>query len=157
MTNSADFDYAVPAAIESGAVPRGMLVASPTPLTVLHLGLRVVDLERRRIDFLVPQSDADDDPATAATHLTPTEASILRLLAAGAPTTVTRNALLRTVWNLAPRSSRTLDTHITRLRQKLEENPSAPRHVLTVYRVGYRLEFPDVEPLAVSNSEAHAS
>lgn len=35
-------------------------------------------------------------------------------------------------------SMRTIDTHITKLRQKIEEIPSKPKHILTVHRVGYR-------------------
>lgn len=35
-------------------------------------------------------------------------------------------------------SSRTIDTHITHLRQKIEENPSSPKHIVTVHRVGYK-------------------
>jgi DNA-binding response OmpR family regulator len=36
--------------------------------------------------------------------------------------------------------SRTVDTHITELRRKLERDPAEPRHVLTVRKAGYRLE-----------------
>ncbi|MEM6800036.1 MAG: response regulator transcription factor [Bacteroidota bacterium] len=35
-------------------------------------------------------------------------------------------------------SMRTIDTHINKLRQKIEERPSKPRHILTIHRVGYR-------------------
>jgi DNA-binding response OmpR family regulator len=34
---------------------------------------------------------------------------------------------------------RTIDTHVLNLRQKLERDPKAPRHLLTVHGVGYRL------------------
>lgn len=111
----------------------------PTPASFLSLGPRLIDLSRRRVD-------ASPRPGQllplASEHLTRTEAAILRLLAAHSPATVTRDELLRSLWNLSPRSSRTLDTHITRLRRKLEDNPAAPRYLLTVYRVGYRLELP---------------
>ncbi len=95
--------------------------------------------------------------AASDEHLTRTEAAILRLLAVRAPATVTREELLRSLWNLAARSSRTLDTHVTRLRRKLEDDPAAPRYVLTVYRVGYRLELPPQTAAAVSAPRAMAA
>jgi DNA-binding response OmpR family regulator len=36
--------------------------------------------------------------------------------------------------------SRTIDTHVAELRRKLEADPAAPRHILTVRKVGYRLK-----------------
>lgn len=114
-------------------------MALPTVPTLLQLGPRIVDLVKRRIE--PPLSDGDSGRMPGL-KLTRTESAILRLLAQHAPATVHRDELLRTLWNLAPRSSRTLDTHMTRLRRKVEDDPSAPRYVLTVYRVGYRLELP---------------
>jgi DNA-binding response OmpR family regulator len=36
--------------------------------------------------------------------------------------------------------SRTVDSHIAELRRKLEEDPARPRHIVTVWKVGYRFE-----------------
>jgi DNA-binding response OmpR family regulator len=36
--------------------------------------------------------------------------------------------------------SRTVDSHIAELRRKLEPDPSAPRHIITVFKTGYRLD-----------------
>ena len=36
--------------------------------------------------------------------------------------------------------TRTVDIHVAELRRKLEDNPSKPRHIQTVRKVGYRLE-----------------
>jgi DNA-binding response OmpR family regulator len=36
--------------------------------------------------------------------------------------------------------SRTVDTHVAELRRKLERDPAKPRHIVTVRKVGYRLE-----------------
>jgi DNA-binding response OmpR family regulator len=36
--------------------------------------------------------------------------------------------------------TRTVDMHVAELRRKLERNPAKPRHILTVRKVGYRLE-----------------
>lgn len=116
---------------------------SPGSPPALLLGTRRVDLERRVVEaFPSPSYRRRSEPPC---RLTRTETAILRLLAANAPATVRREALLRSLWNLAERSSRTLDTHVTRLRRKVEDDPSAPRFLLTVYRVGYRLELPGGE------------
>ena len=53
----------------------------------------------------------------------------------------TRVELLRNVWGYASAvTTRTVDTHIAELRRRLEDNPGEPRHILTVWKVGYRLE-----------------
>jgi len=53
---------------------------------------------------------------------------------------VSRADLLREVWRREPgRSIRTVDTHILMLRRKVEHDPHAPRHILTVYGKGYML------------------
>ncbi len=52
---------------------------------------------------------------------------------------VTRDELLDKVWGYdAMPTTRTVDVHVAALRQKLEENPSRPQHILTVHRRGYR-------------------
>lgn len=52
---------------------------------------------------------------------------------------VTREKLLDTVWdyNAIP-FTRTVDMHIAKLRKKIEDNPSDPRHIVTVHRSGYK-------------------
>jgi DNA-binding response OmpR family regulator len=52
----------------------------------------------------------------------------------------TRTDLLEEVWGYdTDIVSRTVDTHMGELRRKLEEDASAPRHLLTVRKIGYRL------------------
>lgn len=54
---------------------------------------------------------------------------------------VSRTALLREVWGYqALVLSRTVDSHVAELRRKLEIEPSEPRHILTVYKAGYRFQ-----------------
>jgi two-component system alkaline phosphatase synthesis response regulator PhoP len=54
---------------------------------------------------------------------------------------VSRSELMREVWGYGEGVvSRTLDTHIFELRQLVEPDPSAPVHIRTVWRIGYRLE-----------------
>ncbi|HEY0179037.1 MAG TPA: response regulator transcription factor [Dokdonella sp.] len=54
---------------------------------------------------------------------------------------VSRDALLENVWNLSPAvSTRTVDTHISRLRKKLELNGEYGWRLAAIYQHGYRLE-----------------
>ena len=49
--------------------------------------------------------------------------------------------LLREVWgHRSAVESRTVDTHIAELRRKIEADPAHPRHILTVWKAGYRLQ-----------------
>jgi DNA-binding response OmpR family regulator len=73
-------------------------------------------------------------------ELSEKEVGMLRLLAAHAGETVSREQFLDVVWGYhAYPSTRTVDNFIAALRAKLEENPAHPQHLLTVRGVGYRL------------------
>jgi DNA-binding response OmpR family regulator len=53
---------------------------------------------------------------------------------------VSRAELLREVWGYDEQVvSRTVDAHIAELRRQIEDDPAAPRHIITVWAVGYRL------------------
>jgi two-component system alkaline phosphatase synthesis response regulator PhoP len=67
------------------------------------------------------------------------EFHLLRFLIEHEGTTVSRELILNAVWgyDTVP-TTRTVDTHVTWLRQKLEEKPRYPRHILTVYGQGYK-------------------
>lgn len=68
------------------------------------------------------------------------EFGVLRLLSARAGQAVTRNELLDEVWGYDNYpTTRTVDNHIATLRAKLEDDPSRPRHLITVHGVGYKL------------------
>jgi two-component system alkaline phosphatase synthesis response regulator PhoP len=52
---------------------------------------------------------------------------------------VSRDQLLDSVWGYVSLPlSRTVDTHIAKLRQKIEDDPSNPQHIMTVHRAGYK-------------------
>jgi len=54
----------------------------------------------------------------------------------------TRLELLREVWGYSKEVvSRTVDTHVAEVRRKLEDDPTAPKHLLTVRKAGYRLRM----------------
>ena len=67
------------------------------------------------------------------------ENEILRLLIANKDDPVSRNRLLDEVWgyDLFP-TTRTIDNHIVKLRQKVEDDPKNPVHVITVHGIGYK-------------------
>ncbi len=70
------------------------------------------------------------------------EFGIVRLLAARLGEVVTRDELLDEVWGYDQYpTTRTVDNHIALLRSKLEDDPSQPKHLITVHGVGYRLVF----------------
>ena len=53
--------------------------------------------------------------------------------------TVSRRQLLRDVWKISPDiTTRTIDRHIASIRKKIEPNPDLPRHIETVYGIGYK-------------------
>ena len=77
----------------------------------------------------------------APVSLTPKEFDLLVALVRRRGSVATRHELLREVWeHQAEVQTRTVDIHIAELRRKLEPDPSEPRHILTVWKAGYRLE-----------------
>ena len=76
-----------------------------------------------------------------AVALTAMEFNLLVALLRRRGAVASRRSLLEEVWgrNLAY-TSRTVDAHIYKLRQKLEADPAMPRHILTVQKAGYRLQ-----------------
>ena len=72
--------------------------------------------------------------------LTPMEFDLLRALMRRGGAIATRLELLQEVWgHSAAVLTRAVDTHVAELRRKLEDDPAAPRHILTVRKAGYRL------------------
>lgn len=74
-----------------------------------------------------------------ALELSAREFEILRYLIRRRGEIVTRDQLLDEVWGYRSTPvTRTVDNHIARLRQKIEQDPSEPQHIITVHRIGYR-------------------
>ena len=72
-------------------------------------------------------------------HLTVMEADLLRYLIDHDGKIVSRNAILEEVWGLREDTdTRAIDNFIVRLRKYIEDEPSRPRHLLTVRGVGYK-------------------
>jgi len=102
--------------------------SSPEVAKVVHLGDVHVDLERR----LVTRRGE-------AVKLTPSEYNLLSYFIHNQDRPLTRDMILNSVWGYEfyP-NTRTVDVHVAKLRQKLEADVNAPRHLLTVHGVGYR-------------------
>ena len=121
------------------------------PFGVMELMLRVQALLRRsgtpsspvRCTFGEVTVDVENRMAWRGgreVDLTPRAFDLLLALIEKIDRPVTRQELLRTVWQYdSSVSTRTVDAHVAELRRKLEVLPGEPRHILTVHRVGYRL------------------
>jgi two-component system, OmpR family, alkaline phosphatase synthesis response regulator PhoP len=71
--------------------------------------------------------------------LSPKEFELLLALVRRQGAVASRIDLLREVWDYdASVLSRTVDAHVKELRRKLEDDPANPRHILTVWKLGYR-------------------
>jgi DNA-binding response OmpR family regulator len=74
-----------------------------------------------------------------AIELSPREFKMMKYFAEHRGEVVTRDQLLDHVWGYEGLPlTRTVDMHIAKLRQKIEDIPSDPRHIITVHRVGYK-------------------
>lgn len=73
-----------------------------------------------------------------AVDLTAKEFDVIEFLMRNPNRVYSREALLDSVWAYEYRSDiRTLDVHIRRLREKLEDNPAEPKYIMTKWGVGY--------------------
>lgn len=125
------------------------------PFSLLELLERVHALLRRAArkgaasgDHLVIFGDVTVDPSSRTVTraglpvmLPPKAFDLLLSLVRREGRVATRVELLREVWGYGPLVlSRTVDSHIVELRRKLEADPAEPRHLLTVFKVGYRFD-----------------
>jgi DNA-binding response OmpR family regulator len=113
---------------------RGEAVPGETaaPLT---RGALVIDVDTRRVTI-----------DGAEVTLTAKEFDLLLLLATRPGRVYSRQQLLEQVWGYQYRGyEHTVNSHIHRLRAKIEADPAAPRYVTTVWGVGYRFTLPEAE------------
>jgi DNA-binding response OmpR family regulator len=105
-----------------------------------------INPESENDDYIVSFSDVivNLDRATVLrgrkkVTLTAAEFELLTFFVQNPDKALTRDMILESVWSyLASPNTRTVDAHVLRLRQKLEAEPDAPRHFVTVHKVGYR-------------------
>jgi len=100
---------------------------APENLSTIKIGNIMLDLDARnafRSGELV--------------ELTAKEFDVIEFLMRNPNRVYSREALLDSIWAYEYRSDiRTLDVHIRRLREKLEENPADPQYIMTKWGVGY--------------------
>ncbi len=77
--------------------------------------------------------------------LTAAEFKILKLLISCAGEPVSRHKILSEIWNENV-TTRTIDTHIWSLREKIEKDPAHPKYIQTVHRIGYKFVFCTNQP-----------
>ena len=112
------------------AVRRAQESAPAAAEPLVTVGDLSIDLARKRV------SKAGTD-----VRLTPTEWAFLELLARNLGRLVPREQVLREVWGPAyEHETHYLRVYAAQLRRKLEDDPSAPRHLVTTAGVGYTLE-----------------
>lgn len=101
----------------------------PTNLNSVDIGTGTVDFERREIQY----TDG------SRVELSEKETELIAYLVGNRGRAISRDELLSSVWRLSPKgiSTRTIDMHIARLRDKLKDNKDKPNILLTVRGKGY--------------------
>ena len=121
------------------------------PFNILELKARIRALLRRSGTTSAPEANTitigsitlDLDSRNAyrsgvLADLTAKEFDVIEFLMRNPNRVYSREALLDTIWAYEYRSDiRTVDVHIRRLREKLEENPAEPNYIMTKWGVGY--------------------
>lgn len=115
----------------------------------VRAGLRRLQLDRETAETTVLEFDGlRIDPVRRQVwrngqpvHLTVREFELLLFLARHPDRPFTRLQLLREIWNIDyPGYARTVDSHIQRLRAKIEPELEAPRYIRTVWGIGYKFQ-----------------
>lgn len=115
------------------ALRRGALSAGTgAPPDAIEIGNATVDFARMTVER-----------GGEACALTPKEMSLLKYLTERAGRVVSRETLLEAVWGIGCEiTTRSVDQHMLRLRQKIEPDPSNPVFLHTAHGAGYRFERP---------------
>jgi two-component system, OmpR family, alkaline phosphatase synthesis response regulator PhoP len=104
-------------------------------------GSKTFDFGGKTIDFEALELRS----GSQTVHLTLMEADLLRYLINHEGKIVSRSAILEDVWGLREDTdTRAIDNFIVRLRKYIEDEPSRPRHLLTVRGVGYKFVSQDL-------------
>src|ERR1700690_3038490 len=113
-------------------IPKAQHVTNVTAETIQHEVLTFSDVQ---IDF----TSIEATRATNSLTLTAQEFKLLKFFAKLPGRVISREELLNEVWGYENYpTTRTVDNHILRLRQKLEPDPANPRFFLTIHGAGYK-------------------
>ncbi|HEX9936491.1 MAG TPA: response regulator transcription factor [Longimicrobium sp.] len=127
--------------------PFGLLELLARVSALLRRGSRAPAAEMAAAPPVVSIGEIEVSPAARIVRrrgeevpLTPKEFDLLMALVRRKGTVAGRLELLAEVWgHRAAVMTRTVDMHVAQLRRKLEEDPSDPRHIVTVWKAGYRI------------------
>jgi len=135
------------AALDAGA---GDYVTKPFGVEELLARLRAILRRAAPAEPLLKVGDLEIDLEKSALHrngelvqLTPHEFGLLRLFATNEGKLLTHRTILREVWGAAYQTeSHYLHVYVSQLRQKIEDDPTRPRYLLTETGAGYRFVDP---------------
>lgn len=110
----------------------------PTDLHTVQIPGGQADFQRREIRYTCGER----------VELSEKESDLLRYLVTNPGRAIDRNEILQHVWRISPEglSTRTIDMHVARLREKLRDQTSPPRVLLTVRGKGYMFAMAEEEP-----------
>jgi DNA-binding response OmpR family regulator len=93
-------------------------------------------------DLVIDPQAREVRVAATLINLTGREFDLLVFMASSPRRTYTREQLLQQVWNSEPgwQNVATVTEHVHRLRRRIEADPAAPRHLVTVRGTGYRFD-----------------
>jgi DNA-binding response OmpR family regulator len=109
----------------------------PTAVSRIDIPGGTIDLRRREVRFA----------GGGRAELSEREAELIGYLAANSGRAIGREELLANVWRISPRglTTRAIDMHVTRLREKLRDGSAEPKILLTVRGKGYMFQCTRVE------------
>ena len=112
----------------------------PTDMPSVSFENKTIDFERREIRF-------GSSGTEARVELSEKESDLLNYLVSNRGRAISRDELLSSVWRLNPKgiSTRTIDMHVARLREKLQDDKDQPQVLITVRGKGYMFAFESIE------------
>ena len=111
------------------AILRRSILGRPAPIDVNNLTQRDITLDTQSRRVMVRDEEI---------YLTAKEYDLLEFFMSNVGRVYTREQLLTQLWGSENAGDvRTVDVHVRRLREKIEEEPSEPKYICTKWRVGY--------------------